>query len=76
MKDKKKKLMVSGSIIIFSMLFLSVSSSISIQADNPLKRFGSTMSYDSASDKMILYGGLYGGLVDHPSIIWYKDPWV
>ena len=57
MKNEKKVRIVYTLVIITTLLFLTISSSQLIFAANPAKRLGHYMTYDSASQKIIMYGG-------------------
>jgi N-acetylneuraminic acid mutarotase len=74
-KMKKKKLYLLSIILVATIVFVTISSSIVVRADVPAIRFGTTMCYDIESSRIVLYGGLKGGLAPEPSITWWRDTW-
>jgi len=72
MNLKKKEIFILASMMIVTMVFLTISSTVVVRADSPVKRFGTKMCY-AESNRIILYGGLQGGLIDQSYITWYKD---
>ena len=57
MKNKQKTRVISAVLIIASLLFLTLSSSIQIKAAYPKQRLYHKMIYDSVNDRIIMYGG-------------------
>ena len=56
-KNKQKTRISFAILIVASLLFLTISSSIQINAAYPTKRLGQRMIYDSVNDRIIMYGG-------------------
>ena len=55
----KQKTRISFSLLIVaSLLFLTISSSIQVNAAYPKQRISHKMIYDSVNDRIIMYGGL------------------
>ncbi|MHA1515300.1 MAG: Kelch repeat-containing protein [Candidatus Heimdallarchaeaceae archaeon] len=52
-------------LIITSLLFLILSSSIQINAAIPLQRYGHAIIYDSSDDRIILFGGATDNNIDY-----------
>ncbi|MHA1201120.1 MAG: Kelch repeat-containing protein [Candidatus Heimdallarchaeaceae archaeon] len=57
-KNKQKTRISFSLLIIASLLFLTIISSIQINAAIPTQRLAHAMVYDSANDRIILFGGL------------------
>ncbi len=57
-KNKQKTRISFSLLIVASLLFLTISSSIQVSAANPKQRISHNMIYDSVNDRIIMYGGL------------------
>ena len=71
MKNEKKARIIYAVVIIASLLLLTIGSSQLIFAATPAKRIAHDMVYDSASQKIILYGGEKDFNVES----WVFDTW-
>lgn len=70
-KNKKQTRIIFASLMIVSLLLLTISSSIQINAAYPKQRLGHRMIYDSVNDRIIMYGGYIGS----GEANWVFDTW-
>ena len=70
-KNKQKTRISFAMLIVASLLILTISSSIQINAAYPVKRVGHRMIYDSVNDRIIMYGGAKAA----GEAYWVFDTW-
>ncbi|MHA1466298.1 MAG: hypothetical protein ACTSQ2_14500 [Candidatus Heimdallarchaeaceae archaeon] len=59
-RNQQKSRISFSILIVASLLFLTISSSIQVNAAYPKQRISHNMIYDSVNDRIIMYGGLTG----------------